>query len=717
MFEYKKSDSNNFELELDKKNLIIKIGEFANQANGSCTIQCGGTVILATAVMSKKTREGIDFFPLVVDFEEKFYAAGKMKGSRFIKREGRASDEAILSSRLIDRAIRPLFNDQMKNDVQIVLTVLSFDKINDPDVLSLIAASIALSVSDIPWDGPVAGIRVGKINEEWIINPSYEDREKSNLDVVVAGACNRVTMLEAGAEEAKEEQIISAIKVGQEYLLKINNLIQEIQEKIGKDKNLEILNESEEKKIEREELKQITLKFLNKELEKNLFDQKKETKEGRKETISFLKEKLDKELEIQEVSKEKRSKISEMMQKMIEIEISKMILEKNKRVDNRKLTEIRPLEAKAGILSFTHGSGLFRRGQTEILSVVTLGAPGAEQFIDTMEIEGRKRFMHHYNFPPFSVGEISPLRGPGRRDIGHGALAEKALLPLIPNKEEFPYTIRIVSEVLGSNGSSSMGSVCGSSLALMDAGIPIKKAVAGIAMGLASEEKNGEIKKFKIITDLQDLEDGKGGMDFKIAGTKDGITAIQMDTKSHGITQEIIEKTFSQALKARLEILEVMNKSINFSRLDLSPLAPRVVSIKINPDKIRDVIGSGGKIINEIIKETGATIDIEDDGTIFVASPNKESIEKAIKWIETLTHEIEVGEVFQGKVTRILTFGAFVEVLPKQEGLVHISELASYRVARVEDVVNIGDVIKVEVIGIDEQGRINLSHKRMMEKR
>lgn len=712
-----KENVQQFELEISGKNLIVKINEFANQANGSCTIQCGGTVVLATAVMSKKLREGIDFFPLSVDFEEKFYAAGKMKGSRFIKREGRASDEAILSSRLIDRAIRPLFDDQIKTDVQIVLTILSFDKINDPDILSLIGASIALSVSDIPWNGPVSGIRVGMIDNEWVINPSYEEREKSALDLVVAGASNKVTMLEGGAGEIKEEQIISAIEFSQNYLSKINDFIQAIQIKTGKPKNLEIFKESAEKKTEREELKQKIQIFLDKKLEQNLFNQKIENKEGRKEAISLLKEKFDQEMEVQEIGKEKRSHALEMMPKMIEKEISKMILKKEKRVDGRKITEIRPLEAKVGILPYTHGSGLFRRGQTEILSVITLGAPGAEQFIDTMEIEGRKRFMHHYNFPPFSVGEISPLRGPGRRDIGHGALAEKALMPIIPNQDDFPYTIRIVSEVLGSNGSSSMGSVCGSSLALMDAGIPIKKAVAGIAMGLVSEEKNGEIKKYKIITDLQDLEDGKGGMDFKIAGTKDGVTAIQMDTKTHGLTQEIIAKTFHQALEARLKILEVMDNSIKSSRSDLSPFAPRVVSLKINPDKIRDVIGSGGKVINEIIKETGATIDIEDDGTVFVASPNKESIDKAVKWIETLTHEVAIGEVFHGKVTRILAFGAFVEVLPKQEGLVHISELAPYRVARVEDIVNVGDTISVEVIGIDEQGRINLSHKRMMGKK
>ncbi len=718
MFEEKNADLiQKFELEIGERNLIIKINEFANQANGSCTVQCGGTVILATTVMSKNTREGIDFFPLVVDFEEKFYAAGKMKGSRFIKREGRASDEAILSSRLIDRAIRPLFDDQMKNDVQIVLTILSFDKINDPDVLSLIAASIALCVSDIPWNGPIAGIRLGMIDNKWIINPTYEEREKSCLDLVVAGNNNKVTMLEGDAEEVKEEQIISGIEFSQKHISKINNLIQKIQKKIGKPKNLEILKENEEKKIEKQELKEKIQKFLNKELEKNLFDQKINNKEGRKETICFLKEKFDKELENQEISKEKRLKAMEMMLKIIEKEISKIILEKEKRVDGRKLTDIRPLEAKTGLLPFTHGSGLFRRGQTEILAVVTLGSPGAEQFIDTMEQEARKRFMLHYNFPPFSVGEISPLRGPGRRDIGHGALAEKALLPVIPNKEEFPYTIRIVSEVLGSNGSSSMGSVCGASLALMDAGIPIKKAVAGIAMGMASEEENKEIKKYKIITDLQDLEDGKGGMDFKIAGTKDGITAIQMDTKTHGLTQEIIEKTFAQALEARLKILEVMNNNINSSRSDLSPYAPRVISFKINPDKIRDVIGSGGKVINEIIKETGATIDIEDDGTIFIASSDKESIEKAVKWVKSLTYEPKVGEVFKGKVTRILNFGAFVEILPKQEGLVHISELAPFRVAKVEDVVNVGDIISVEIIGIDEQGRINLSHKRMMKRK
>jgi len=716
MFEEKTSDSiHKFELEIGGENLIIKIGEFANQADGSCTVQYGGTVVLATAVLGK-IREGIDYFPLLVEYEEKFYAAGKIKGSRFIKREGRATDEAVASARLIDRSIRPLFDEQIKNDVQVISTILSFDQVNDPDVLSIIAASVALSISNIPWDGPIAGIRIGIIDNEWIINPSYEERQKSELDLVIASKNGRVTMIEGGAKEIKEEKVIEAIQFSQEFLSKINDLIQEIQKKIGKPKNLEILKENEEKKAEKEELKQKVQIFLDKELEPALFTQTIETKEGRKEAIILLKEKLGKELEVQEIGKEKKNKALEMVKKMIEIEISKMILEKEKRIDGRKLTDVRSLETRVGILPYTHGSGLFKRGQTEVLSIVTLGAPGEEQFYDTMEGKGTKNFMHHYNFPPFSVGEVGPLRGPSRRDIGHGALAEKALSFVIPTKEEFPYTIRVVSEVLSSNGSSSMGAVCGSSLALMDAGIPIKKAVAGIAMGLASEEKEGEIKNYKIITDLQDLEDGKGGMDFKIAGTKDGITAIQMDTKTFGLTQEIIEKTFYQSLEARKEILETMNNTISLYRSDLSPFAPRVISLKINPDRIRDVIGSGGKVINEIIKETGATIDIEDDGTIFVASPNKESINKAVEWIKTLTREAVVGEIFRGKVTKILAFGAFVEILPKQEGLVHISELAHHRVENVEDVVNVGDIISVEVIGIDDLGRINLSHKKTITK-
>ncbi|MEK9129977.1 MAG: polyribonucleotide nucleotidyltransferase [Patescibacteria group bacterium] len=714
MFEEKNSIQS-FELEVGGKNLIIKIGEFANQANGSCTVQCGGTVVLATAVLGK-VREGMDYFPLLVEYEEKFYAAGKIKGSRFIKREGRATDSAITSARLIDRSIRPLFDERIKNDVQIISTILSFDQVNDPDVLSIVATSVALSISDIPWNGPIAGVRVGMIDNEFIINPSYEDRKKSEIDIVVATRGNRVTMLEGEAKEAKEAKVIKAIQFSQKYVSEINQCIQTIQEKIGKPKNIEILKEDESKKVEKEELQQKVQLFLDKELENALFVQTIGTKEGRKEAIALLRKKLEEELDAQEIGKEKKSKALEMIKKMIEIEISKRILEKEERVDGRKLTDIRLLETKVSLLPYTHGSGLFRRGQTEVLSVVTLGAPGEEQFFDTMEEKGTRNFMHHYNFPPFSVGEVGPLRGPGRRDIGHGALAEKALIPVIPTKEEFPYTIRVVSEVLSSNGSSSMGSVCGSSLALMDAGIPIKKAVAGIAMGLASEEENGEIKKYKIITDLQDLEDGKGGMDFKVAGTKDGITAIQMDTKTMGLTQEIIEKTFQQSLEARYKILEVMNNSINVSRSDLSPLAPRVVSFKINPDKIKDVIGSGGKIINEIIKETGVTIDIEDDGTIFVSSVSKESMDKAIKWIKDLTREAEVGEIFQGRVTKILAFGAFVEILPKKEGLVHISELDNRRVEKVEDVVKVGDVIKVEVINIDDQGRINLSRRKTLNK-
>jgi polyribonucleotide nucleotidyltransferase len=702
-----------FTTEIGGKKLTIETGKFAGQANGSCTVRYGDTLVLATAVTKKKPREGIDFFPLLVDYEEKLYAAGKIKGSRFIKRETKPSDEAFLTARLVDRAIRPFFDEKLRNDVQIVLTVLSWDGENDADIPSLVAASTALAISDIPWQGPIAAVRVGQINGEWVLNPSYEAREKSDLDLAIAGTSERTVMIEGSGSEIKEETVLKAIEFSGKHIDRVLKLIKEVQKEVGRKKNLEMLEEDKEILQQVQELKNKVEKILKKNLDPVLFNKTLGKKEDRKEVILDFKEKLNEELEFQEVGKEKRAKAISLVDKMIEKEVSQTILKKGKRVDGRGLDEIRSLSSEVALLPHTHGSGLFQRGQTQVLSIVTLGAPSEEQFLDTMELSGKKSFMHHYNFPGFSVGEVAPLRGPGRRDIGHGALVEKALLPLIPDKEKFPYTIRVVSEVLSSNGSSSMASVCGSSLALMDAGVPIKKSIAGIAIGLASEG-DGEIEKFKIITDLQDLEDGSGGMDFKVAGTRDGITVIQMDTKTQGLTKEIIEETLKKAKEARDKILDNMEKTISSPRKEVSPYAPKITVVKIDPAKIRDVIGPGGRVINEIIDKTGVTtIDIEPDGIVYIASSKAESLEKAVEWVKNLTREVKVGEIFQGKVVRILDFGAFVEILPNQDGLVHISELAHYHVNKVEDIVKVGDTVRVKIIKVDEQGRINLSLKAL----
>jgi len=697
-----------FEMEWGGRKLIIEVGKFAGQANGSCTVQYGDTLVLATCVMSKKPREGVDFLPLLVDYEERLYAAGKIKGSRWIKREGRPTDEAVTTARLVDRAIRPLFNDQIRNDIQVILTVLSFDQENDPDIVSLIAASTALSISDIPWDGPIAGVRVGRINGEWVLNSTYNAREKSDFDLVVAGNKDKVIMLEAGAKEISEEVIFEAIVYGQKHLKKVVDFISEIQERVGVEKSS---LEFKEEKPEKIKVKEKARSFVEKHIEEELFDTPK-TKQEKNIVLESLKEKLDKYLETEGVGKDRRASLLDIVHEIAYEKASELILKKGKRIDGRKIDEIRPITCEIDLLPHTHGSAMFKRGGTQILSIVTLGAPGEEQFLDTMEKSGKKRYFHHYNFPPFSVGEVSPIRAPGRREIGHGALAERAVVPVLPAKEEFPYTIRVVSEVLESNGSSSMGSVCASSLALMAAGVPIKKQVAGVAMGLASkEDEEGNITEYRVITDLRDIEDGKGGMDFKVAGTKEGITAIQMDTKTHGLTRAIIKETLERAREGRLRILEKMNTVISRPRPKVSPYAPQIISFNINPEKIRDVIGPGGKVINEIIDKTGVSIDIEPDGLIFLTGESEKALKKAKNWIKNLTREVRVGEIFQGKVVRILDFGAFVEILPKQEGLVHISELAPWRVNRVEDVVKVGDIIPVKIIKIDEQGRINLSLK------
>ncbi len=691
-----------FSIDWAGKKLTIGVGQLAQQANGSCTVRFGDTVVLCTATMGD-VREGLDFFPLQVDFEERMYASGRIKGSRFIKREGRPTDEAILSGRLIDRAIRPLFPGGMRNEVAVIATVFSHDQENDADVPGLIGASCALAMSDIPWNGPIAAIRVGKKDGKLIAMPTYQETTEGGFDLVVAGTPDKTIMVEAGVNIVSEADMLEAMEFGAKQLGPVIDLINQVREAAGKQKT--------ERKTD-PELDAIHAKaraFLETK-QGVLFAEPLRTKADRKAAVKRLKAELNEHLGEIGIAKEDAKKAESVLDDFVDGEVTKMILDENRRADGRALDEIRPLGAAVAVMPRTHGSGLFERGSTQVLSSVTLGSPGMEQTLDTMEFQMTKRFFHHYNFPSYSVGETKPNRGPGRREIGHGALAERALMPVLPSREEFPYTIRVVSEVLGSNGSSSMGATCGSTLALMDAGVPLAAPVAGIAMGLASDEKNG---RYKVITDLQDLEDGAGGADFKIAGTRDGITAIQMDTKTSGLPWDVVKQTIAQARDARLKILDAMAQAIPASRPDLSPYAPRIVSFRINPERIRDVIGPGGKIINEIIATHKVEIDIEDDGLVMVTSVNQESMQKAVEWIKQLTREVKVGEVFEGPVVRIMDFGAFVQILPKVDGLVHISEMALHRVEKVEDVVKIGDMVKVVVYEIDSQGRINLSMKRL----
>jgi len=702
-----------FETQWGGRPLKVEIGKIANQADGSCTVRYGETTILATAVMGQA--RDVDFFPLTVEYEEKLYAAGKIKGSRFIKREGRATDEAVLSARVVDRGIRPLFDKKLRNEIQVIITVLSIDGENDPDVPAIIGASLALAISNIPWNGPIAGIKVGQVDGKFIINPTYTERENSLLDITISGTTDKVLMLEAGAKEASEDTVYDAIIFGQKELKPIMKLMEDIVKKVGKEKlDISKLSEEDPESIEeKKELQNKARTFLKEHVDEYLFAElPKGSKTSRKMAKGDLKDRLVEYLKSEQVGKDKRKWALEIFEEIIDERVTEAILKEDRRVDGRSLTEIRSLYSEVGYLPRVHGTGLFSRGETQVLSIVTLGSPGDEQTLDGMEVDGKKRYMHHYNFPPYSVGDTKPMRGPSRRDIGHGALAEKALEPVIPGKEEFPYTIRVVSEVMGSNGSSSMGSTCGSTLALMDAGVPIKKPVAGIAMGLASDE---EMKNFKVITDLQDMEDGKGGMDFKIAGTKDGITAIQMDTKTKGLTKEVVKQTLTQAKSAIEQILKLITDTIPESRKDLSPHAPRIETLHINPEKIREVIGPGGKIINAIIDKTGVAIDIEQDGSVFITSTTAEGMEEAKNMINGIVEEPEVGKIYHGKVVRIMNFGAFVEILPGKDGMVHVSELAPFRVNRVEDVINIGDEINVKVMEIDDQGRVNLSLKKARE--
>ncbi len=694
------------------KTLSIETGRYASQANGACVVRYGDTVVLATAVMSDSLRDGLDFFPLMVDFEEKLYAAGRIKGSRFIKKEGRPTDEAVLTARYIDRALRPLFDDRIRNDIQVIVTCLAFDGENDPDVIGLIAGSCALHMSDIPWNGPIANVRVGQVDGAWILNPDYKTRETSLLDLAFAGTPESVIMVEAGANEAHEDVVLEAFRVGMKELAAPIRLIEEVRAALGKPKRDVLTPKTEEEKARlerRTEVAALARPFLVKEIQSLFFGTPHASKVERAAQKKELKARLVAFLTEQGLEKDEIRYGTDTISEVVEAEVSRAALEGKARVDGRATTEIRPLLAEVALLPRVHGSGHFKRGDTQVLSVATLGSPGDEQTLDGMEIVGVKRYMHHYNFPPFSVGEVKPLRGPGRREIGHGALAEKALAPMMPIKEVFPYAIRVVSEVLGSNGSSSMASTCGSTLALMDAGVPIKAPIAGIAMGLAT----GPNGAWKVLTDLQDLEDGKGGMDFKIAGSREGITAIQMDTKTHGLGMDVIEQTFRQAKDARFQILDTMLAAIPEVRAELSPYAPRIITLRINPERIGDVIGPGGKIINEIIDTTGVqAIDIEDDGLVMITSLNAESAAKAEAWVKNLTREVTAGEVFSGKVVRLMDFGAFVEILPKKDGLVHVSELAPWRVEKVSDIVKVGDTVQVKVLEVDNLGRINLSMKQ-----
>ncbi|HOV25006.1 MAG TPA: polyribonucleotide nucleotidyltransferase [Pseudobacteroides sp.] len=692
---------NIFTMDLAGRKLVIETGVMAQFANGAALVRYGDTVVLSTATASQKPREGIDFFPLSVDYEERLYAVGKIPGG-FIKREGKPSEKAILTSRVIDRPIRPLFPKDLRNDVSVVNTVLSVDQDNSPEIAAMIGTSIALSISDIPFNGPIGGVVLGLVDDEVIINPNTEQREKSQMYVTLAGTKEKVTMIEAGANEVSEEIMLKAIRIGHEEIKNIVTFIESIVEKIGKPKFEYISAEAPQEVYEA-----VYEIGYHKMREAVLTDDKS----VRDENVTALTEEILAELA--EKFPEMEAAIKESVYKLQKKVVREYILKEGKRVDGRRLDEIRPLSAQVGILPRTHGSGLFQRGQTQVLTIVTLGAMGEVQMLDGIELDETKRYMHHYNFPGYSVGEAKPTRGPGRREIGHGALAERALEPVIPNDVDFPYAIRLVSEVLMSNGSTSQGSVCGSTLALMDAGVPIKSPVAGISAGLVIDEENPD--NFVTFMDIQGIEDFFGDMDFKVAGTKKGITAIQMDIKVDGLTEEIIKQAFELTRKGRLQIIDdVILKAIPEPRKELSQFAPKILTTSIDPDKIREVIGPGGKMINKIIAETGVKIDIEDDGKVYVSCSDINAGRKAISIIEGIGRDVEPGQIFMGKVMRIMPFGAFVEFLPGKEGLVHISKLDAKRVDKVEDIVKIGDEIMVKVMEIDKQGRINLSRKDAM---
>ncbi len=686
-----------FETEVAGRKLSLEFGKVAELANGAVLVRYGDTVVVTAATASDKPRDGIDFFPLSIDYEEKMYAVGKIPGG-FTRREGRPSENAILTSRVIDRPMRPLFPKDLRNDVSIVSTVLSVEQDNAPEFCAMIGSSAAVSVSDIPFNGPIAAVYVGLVDGEFVINPTEAQRAVSDLNLTVAGSAKKVVMIEAGANEVPEDQMFDAIMFAHEEIKKLCAFIKEIQDEIGKPKF-----EYEHMVVDEELFADI--RGFAEDLVKEAMDT--DDKTIRDARLSVVYEQVYTHFEEKYPKEECQAQIDEALYKLQKTVVRNWLMYDKKRVDGRQILELRPLAAEVGLLPRTHGSGLFKRGQTQVLTVATLGPLGDAKIIDGLDNEEYRRYLHHYNFPSYSVGETRPSRGPGRREIGHGALAERALVPVLPSEEEFPYAIRLVSEVLSSNGSTSQGSVCGSTLALMDAGVPIKAPVAGISVGLITDPDNDD--NFLTMVDIQGVEDFFGDMDFKVAGTKKGITAIQMDLKVDGLTPAIIRTALEQTRNARYYILdEVMLKAIPEYRKELSPYAPKIIHITIPVDKIREVIGSGGKVIQGIIADTGAKIDIEDDGRVFIAAVDTEMGEKAQKMIEAIVKEPEPGEIYEGKVVRIMDFGAFVEILPGKDGLIHISKLAKGRVEKVTDVVKEGDTVTVEVIEIDEKGRINL---------
>lgn len=703
-------DKQEFKIDFAGKTISLTASRIAEQANSALIGQCGDTIVLAAVTIGKENSSK-DYLPLVVDYEEKFYAAGKIIGSRFVRREGRPSEEAILSGRLIDRSIRPLFDSRIRKDIQIVITVLSYDEENDPDFISLLTASTALAASEIPWAGPIAGIKLTRLaNGETVVNPTnsqirgWKEKKEIEFEAFIAGPENKISMIELAGNEAEEEKIVGSFELGQKEMKKLIEFQKEVVQKLGKQK-LDIKFDEEPKNA----IKKESENFLEGKLENALYA---EDKILRQEKLSDLKRSLSEHLE-QKMGKENfsQSLVDAIFEEAIDDLVHKKAVEEEKRPDGRKIDEIRPLFAEVGFFKRLHGSALFMRGSTQALAAVTLAAPGAEQLIETMEISAKRRFMLHYNFPPYSTGEIRRLGTPGRREIGHGALAEKAVKPFIPSQEEFPYTIRIVSEILSSNGSSSMATVCASSLALMDAGVPVKKAVAGIAMGLMKSKEGN----YKILTDIQGPEDHYGDMDCKVAGTKDGVSAVQMDVKIEGIGSLLLKEILARARKARLEILETMDKAIDKPKERISSYAPIIMTLEINPEQIGEVIGPGGKVINKIIKDTGVeTIDIEESGRVFVASSDHEKAISAVRYIKSMTRAFQIGEIIEGEVIKILDFGAIVNLGGGKDGMIHVSELKDGFVQKVEDVVKIGDVVKAKVVKI-ENGRVGLSLKAVKE--
>ena len=689
-----------FRMELAGRPLIVETGKMAKQASGAVLVRYGETVVLVTSTASKEAREGMDFFPLTVDYEEKMYAVGKMPGG-FLRREGRPGNSAILNARLIDRPIRPLFDKRCRNDIHVMATVLSVDYDNAPELCGMLGASASLGISDIPWDGPIAGVRVGRVDGKFVINPTQEQLKVSTLNITVAGSETAILMVEGGAQEAPEEDVLDAIMFGHETIKELVAFQKKIIEEVGKLKRTLIFPKIPE------EIKTAIYAYAERPLKEAIFNPDKLTREAHMEEV-----RKEAETHFKEIYPENGSDITECLNHLTKEIVRHMISVDKIRPDGRALDEIRPISCEVGLLPRVHGSALFTRGQTQALTITTLAPMSETQIIDDLTQETEKRYIHQYNFPSYSVGETKSSRGPGRREIGHGALAERALIPVIPTVEEFPYAIRVVSEILESNGSSSQASVCGSTMSLMNAGIPIKAPVAGIAMGLVNEGEH-----FTVLTDIQGMEDALGDMDFKVAGTAKGITAIQMDIKIHGLSREILLAALQQAQKGRMFILGKMAECIDKPAEHLSPYAPKIITLTIPVDRIRDVIGSGGKIINKIISETGVKMDVEEDGHVYIATPDEEAAQRAKKWVEELTHEVQVGETYLGKVTRLMKFGVFVEILPGKEGMVHVSQLATRRVEKPEDVVHEGDEIMVKVTEIDDKGRINLSRKALLQEK